>query len=171
MYYMNRKWLDQQKSKANCACYRETGCLREMSSKYFIHKSELLNTVYSLSDAKLIIEVMDGAPASWNTVLTTQLYDTALDFQLAICFHEDTLMQLDSYQRTDYSYQDFSHDNNPFCNAWSNLVGWTGKMEPLKFPKDDLNMSKKATPKQKGAQPCQHCGSDQHWDLECKHSY
>jgi hypothetical protein len=142
------------KSKANRACYRETGCLRETPSEYFIHKSELLNTVYSLSDAELIMEVMDGAPVSWNTVLTTQLHDTVLDFQLAICFHEDTLMWLDSYQRTDYLYQDFSHDNNSFCNAQANLVGWTGKMEPPRFPKDDLNMLKKATSKQKGAWLC-----------------
>jgi len=117
------------------------------------------------------MEVMDGAPASWNTVLTTQLYDTALDFQSAIRFHKDTLMRLDNYQRTDYLYWDFSRDNNLFCNARSNLVGWTEKMEPPKFPKDDSNVLKKATPKQKGARPCRHCGSDQHWDLECKHSY
>ena len=34
-----------------------------------------------------------------------------------------------------------------------------------------MNVSKKATPASKGARPCRHCRSDQHWDPECKHSY
>ena len=170
-YYMNRKWLDRQKGKANRAYYRETGCLRESPSEYFIRKSELLNTVYSLSDAELIMEVMDGAPASWNTVLTTQLYDTVLDFQSALRFHEDTLVRLDNYRRPEYLYRDYLRDNNPFRNARTNLVGWSSKLEPPKFPKDDSNVSKKITPEQKGARPCRHCGSGKHWDPECKHAY
>ena len=38
------------------------------------------------------------------------------------------------------------------------------------FPKDDSNVSKKTTPKAKGARPCWHCGSLMHWDNECVHS-
>lgn len=38
------------------------------------------------------------------------------------------------------------------------------------YPKDDRNVSKKATPASKGARPCWHCGSGNHWDNECKFS-
>lgn len=170
-YYMNRKWLDRQKAKANRASYRETTYVRETPSEYFIRKSDLLNTVYSLSDAELIMEVMDGAPASWNTVLTTQLYDTALDFQSAIRFHEDTLMRLDTCHQPQHSYGDHPRDANPFHDTQAALVGWSGKMSPPSFPQDDSNVSAMPTPGQKGARPCQYCGSGNHWDLECKFVY
>ena len=49
-----------------------------------------------------------------------------------------------------------------------NLVG--GELPPPCFPKDDSIISRKATPKSKGARPCRHCGSDLHWDNKCKHS-
>ncbi|KAJ3898346.1 hypothetical protein F5879DRAFT_775654, partial [Lentinula edodes] len=38
------------------------------------------------------------------------------------------------------------------------------------FPRDDSNISRRGTPKDKGARPYCHCGSDLHWDNECKHS-
>jgi len=81
---MNRKWLDKQKARATCAYYREPQHDREMPSEYYIHKSELLNTVYSLEDSEIILEIMEGTPASWNTILTTQLYLDTVEFQDAI---------------------------------------------------------------------------------------
>ncbi|KAF9257181.1 hypothetical protein L218DRAFT_132394 [Marasmius fiardii PR-910] len=42
----------------------------------------------------VISEVMSGAPKTWHSILTTQSYQTAMDFQSAICFHEKTLMEL-----------------------------------------------------------------------------
>ncbi|KIJ30039.1 hypothetical protein M422DRAFT_105385, partial [Sphaerobolus stellatus SS14] len=39
------------------------------------------------------------------------------------------------------------------------------------FPKDDANVSKKATPESKNARPCRHCDSGKYWDYECKHSH
>ena len=42
--------------------------------------------------------------------------------------------------------------------------------EMPKFPCDDKTISKRATPKDKGARPCRHCGSDLHWDPECKYA-
>jgi hypothetical protein len=47
-------------------------------------------------------------------------------------------------------------------------VGWTSKLSPPKYPKDDSNVSTRATPESKGARPCKHCGSSKHW--ECKHA-
>lgn len=73
-YYMNRKWLDRMKTKANRTCYRDFGHTKETPSEYYIRKTELLTTVYQMEDSELIMQVMDGAPATWNTILTTQSY-------------------------------------------------------------------------------------------------
>jgi hypothetical protein len=85
-YFMNRNWLDRQRSRANQASYREAGHGREKPTQYFIRKTELLNTVYTLSDSEIILHVMDGAPTLWNTILTTQLYQDVVEFQAAIRF-------------------------------------------------------------------------------------
>ncbi|THV00441.1 hypothetical protein K435DRAFT_597783, partial [Dendrothele bispora CBS 962.96] len=95
-YWMNRKWFYDQKRKANHASYRELGHEQETPSEYFIRKNDLLTTVYDLSDSEIIMEVMNGAPANWATILTTQLYETAVEFQSAIRYHEDILLSLDS---------------------------------------------------------------------------
>jgi hypothetical protein len=95
-FYINRTWLDKQKSKANQAYYREANHRSETPGEYFICKTELLTMVYTMDDSVLIMEVMEGAPTTWNTVLTTQLYRNRVEFQQAIQFHEDTLMKLDS---------------------------------------------------------------------------
>jgi hypothetical protein len=95
-YYMNRKWLDKQKAQAIRAYYRDQGHTTESPSEYYIRKVELLNTVYTMDDSEIILEVMEGAPASWNMVLTTQLYLNVIEFQAAIKFHKDTLLKLDN---------------------------------------------------------------------------
>jgi hypothetical protein len=51
-----------------------------------------------------------------------------------------------------------------------NAVGWSGKLKPPKYPKDDSNISKRMIPEEQGARP-RHCGSGKHWDPECKHSF
>ncbi|KAF8589770.1 hypothetical protein K439DRAFT_1303190, partial [Ramaria rubella] len=67
-YYMNRSWLDCQKSRANKASFREAGHSSETPSEYFVRKAELLKLVSKLSDSELIMEVMNGAPAFWHAV-------------------------------------------------------------------------------------------------------
>jgi hypothetical protein len=139
--------------------------------------------VYTLDDSGIILEVMDGAPSTWNTVLTTQSYRNVIEFQAAIRYHEDALMRLDKAER-DSLYRererdqdrernrnrDYPTDNNA-RTARVNLVGWSANLGAPKFPKDDGNVSKRATPESKGARPCRHCGSGKHWDNECKHAY
>ncbi|KAJ6454793.1 hypothetical protein C8R45DRAFT_1111727 [Mycena sanguinolenta] len=177
-YFLNRKWLDSQRGRANRASYRDSGHSRETPSEYFIRKTELLNTVYTMDDSEIILEVMEGAPSTWNTILTTQMYRDIVEFQAAICYHEDALMKLDRQER-DYGYRDRNRDRerdrdysrNNTRMAQVNLVGWSANLEPPKFPKDDRNVSKRATPESKGARPCRHCGSGKHWDNECKHSF
>jgi hypothetical protein len=180
-YYMNRKWLDKQKARAIRAYYREPGHTRETPSDYYIRKAELLNTVYTMDDSEIILETMEGAPASWNTILTTQLYLDVIEFQAAIRFHEDTLMRLDSSIANNYRrerFEPFSREPQPFRDSRNqftprvNLVGLSKTFEPPNFPKDDSNISKRsATPEDKGARPCRHCGSGKHWDNECKYAF
>ncbi|THU95218.1 hypothetical protein K435DRAFT_562982, partial [Dendrothele bispora CBS 962.96] len=93
-YWMNCKWFYDQKWKVNRASYRELGHEQETPSEYFIRKNDLLTKVYDLSDSEIIMEVMNGAPANWATILTTQLYETAVEFQSAIWYHEDILLSL-----------------------------------------------------------------------------
>jgi hypothetical protein len=175
-YYLNRKWFDRQRGRANRASYRDSGHSRETPSEYFIRKTELLNTVYNMDDSEIILEVMDGAPSTWNTILTTQMYRDIVQFQSAIRYHEDALMKLDRHDR-ELSYRERDReryrDNQQGRErtARVNLVGWSANLGPPKFPKDDRNVSKKATPESKGARPCRHCGSRKHWDYECKHSF
>ena len=103
---------------------------------------------------------MEGAPANWNTILTTQLYTTAREFQSAIRYYEDTLMRLDAPReyRSEYVAKDYSKGKDytkGHYNARTHLVGAFKNMPPPKFPKDDSNVMKKgSTPEAKGARPC-----------------
>ena len=176
-HYMNRRWMDKQKNRAHMASYRESKHPKESPSEYVIRKLELLRTAFTMDDTELIMEIMDGAPNIWNTVLTTQLYRDVVEFQDAVYYHEDTLERLGS-ERKDFrdrfepnKYGDRNNRFNNYRNAHTRLVGSYSNMPKPKFPRDDSNVSKKATPASKGARPCRHCGSDQHWDPECKHSY
>lgn len=156
-YYMNRRWLDRQKSRANRAYYHESGYFKELPSEYVIRKAELLRTVYTMDDTELIMEIMEGAPTQWNTVLTTQLYQDIVEFQNAIHFHEDTLVKLGHERRERYDsdrFRDCNYARNDYRAAHTRLVGWSKNLPPPKFPKDDSNVSKRATPKSKGARPC-----------------
>ncbi|KAJ7652816.1 hypothetical protein DFH06DRAFT_1418481 [Mycena polygramma] len=110
-YFMNRNWLDRQRSRANQASYREAGHGREKPTQYFIRKTDLLNTVYTLSDSEIILHVMDGAPTLWNTILTTQLYQDVVEFQSAIRFHEEALMKLDAREK-ERPYREYDNRNS-----------------------------------------------------------
>ncbi|KAL0564378.1 hypothetical protein V5O48_017669 [Marasmius crinis-equi] len=94
-FYMNRKWSENLRKKANRAHYRESEYSRETPSEYYIRKLNLIATAYDLDDSEIISEVMEGAPDNWNTILTTQNYSTVMDFQAAIRYHEETLQNLD----------------------------------------------------------------------------
>ncbi|TFK33910.1 hypothetical protein BDQ12DRAFT_765496 [Crucibulum laeve] len=180
-YYMNRSFMDKQKSRANKAHYRERGHTNETPSEYYIRKNDLLEFVYDYMDVEMINEIMNGAPSYWASILTPHLHLTLRDFQLAIKYHEDNLMRLDPY-RTQFNAPKYdsslpSRENpnsrNPFNqyrNAKTNLVGWSKSTSTPQFPKDDTNISPRGTPEEKGARPCRHCGSSKHWDRDCKYA-
>ncbi len=174
-YYMNRHWWECQKDRARSATYRQPGQARETPSEYYIHKSKLLNTAFSLTDSEMISQVMDGAPLNWNTVLTTQLYRTAVEFQASIRYHKDQLLRLDpSYRgRTLNMYElRVSQDkySQPYRQSHTCLVGSSNRFPSPPFPKDDSNITRrKKAPKDVGARPCRNCGSGEHWDPECNY--
>jgi len=98
--------------------------------------------VYSLEDSELILEIMEGAPASWNTILTTQLYPDAVEFQEAIRFHEANLMRMpsDLVKRETYDLEPRFQSREAYMPQVF-LVGSFKGQEPPKFPKDDSNVS------------------------------
>ncbi|PBK82060.1 hypothetical protein ARMGADRAFT_869915, partial [Armillaria gallica] len=93
-FYMNCKWWEDHKAKALRATYCEWGHSRETPSEYYICKKELMTLASEVSDHELISEIMGGAPVVWHTVLNTESYETVVQFQNVIQFHEHTLMHL-----------------------------------------------------------------------------
>ncbi|PBK78933.1 hypothetical protein ARMSODRAFT_859837, partial [Armillaria solidipes] len=62
--------------------------------------------------------------------------------------------------------------NSPYCTSHARLVGTTNHPFNPPFPKDDANKTKRRkAPKDVRARSCRHCGSGEHWDIECKHHY
>ncbi|KAK1221916.1 hypothetical protein PQX77_015263 [Marasmius sp. AFHP31] len=113
-YYMNRKWLENIRRKGRSAHYRETGYARETPSKYFIQKVDLLNTGFNYDNSELMMEVMEGAPPSWSTILTTQAYDTAEELQDAIRYHETILMRLETEDTKTAISRDYNQKRSTF---------------------------------------------------------
>lgn len=177
-YFMNHTFLDKQKAQANKVLYRNAGNVRESPSEYVIRKLELLQFVYNYTDSELINEIMEGAPSYWTPIVTPHLYQTLEQYQLAVKFHEDSLVRAGSeivhpsknqyYGRDVPSKSPFNLFRNQRANA--NLVGWTQATSKPQFPKDDSNVSPRGTPEEKGARPCRHCGSGKHWDHDCKYA-
>ncbi|KLO04897.1 hypothetical protein SCHPADRAFT_806800, partial [Schizopora paradoxa] len=93
-YYMNRSWFDKQKTRANKAYYREPGHHTETPSEYYIRKSQLLSFVYQLNDSQMIMEVLTNAPSAWVTIVTPHFCRTVVEFQAALKFHEEALIDV-----------------------------------------------------------------------------
>lgn len=202
-YWMNRKWWEKQKKRARNAHYREQGHANETPAQYFIRKADLLNVAFDLDDSETISEIMAGSPDAWETILNSQLYETPVELQNAMRYHDQTLISLGSNNFTrsnTYSVapqavhfpepQEALYRSAPglpireevasfpiqdnlassSIRVSTRLAGASSKLPPPQFPRDDANITKKGlTPKAKGARPCRHCGSDQHWDNECKY--
>jgi hypothetical protein len=173
--------MEQQKVRANNARYRESGHGRESPSEYFIRKLELLQMNFNYNNRELINQIMGGFPSHWIPILTPHLYYHVEQLQAAIKFHEELLL------RTDYGRisDQYSSSNQRFNQPWNlfnqyrkanvNLAGSDSKnpfhsFPKPQFPKDDSNVSRRATPESKNMRPCRHCGSGKHWDPECKYS-
>ena len=147
-----------------------------------------------MSDSEIIMEVMNSAPAFWSTIIDPHRCRDLIEFSAAIKYHEVSLehspfssgdssldrrvRQLEqlakdsrgSAQSRSNTTSKFSSFRNNFRSARTNLVGWSPSIGKPPFPKDDSVVSKGATPEDKKARPCRHCGSGKHWDYDCKHA-
>ncbi|KAF9012978.1 hypothetical protein BDZ89DRAFT_963295, partial [Hymenopellis radicata] len=178
---MNRKWWERQKKRARNSTYRENSHRSETPSQYFIRKLDLLNVAFELDNLEIISEIMNGVPDSWETILNTEMYQNPYELQSSIRYHEETLLGLATPRRfTSYNASaeleegetedEYSPVGTSTPSARVHLVGASSKFPEPQFPKDDSNITQKGlTPKAKGARPCRHCGSELHWDRECKH--
>ncbi|KLO04779.1 hypothetical protein SCHPADRAFT_815103, partial [Schizopora paradoxa] len=144
--------------------------------------------VFNLTDSEIIMEIMNTAPPSWTSILTTHLYTSVVEFQTALKFHEDALIKAGFDWRRRDNLPSFTRSSPPanrtgFRNSSSSsnsstqhrprayAVGWSKNLGKPAFPKDDSNLTKRnKTPAQANARPCRHCGSSLHWDNECKHA-
>src|ERR1700723_4634317 len=115
---------------------------------------------------------MSKVPDTWTSIINPQYTKTLLDFQNSVKYYEESLEKLGYPPRNRYvqnsSNREYSNSRYNFRKAQTNLVGWTNKLGPPPFPKDDKNISPWKPPDTVGARPCQHCGSGKHWDNECK---
>jgi hypothetical protein len=127
-YYMNRSWLDKQKTRANNATYRDVANPEETPSEYYIRKYELLTLVYNLSESELIMEIMNGAPSSWINILNPNLYDDLAGFQGAIKYHEDYLMRMDDHRGLLENERYIFSGKDPPSSPRPHLVGSTDKL-------------------------------------------
>lgn len=115
-YYMNRTFLDKQKAQANKASYCDIGNQKELPSEYVICKLELLQFVYNYTDSEMINEIMEGAPSYWTPVVTPHLYQTLEQFQLAVKFHEDSLMRAGNEVQPSVKNHFYSRDTPAKCS-------------------------------------------------------
>jgi hypothetical protein len=176
-FFMNRPWLDKQKNKAIKAHFRDINQSSESPLDYIIRKWKLLSMTYLLSDTELILEVMNGAPQYWRTVIDTSMMTTFQQLQISIKHHEEILLAGPSKGEGPSNRKEMDR----MWEAWHNIKKSNNSRQvkshaitqtpPKKYPypRNDKIVSKKATPKSNGARPCRFCGSDMHWDNECSH--
>jgi hypothetical protein len=170
---MNHHWLEKQKIRANKARFREASHQRESPSEYVIRKLELIGLVYNYTDSETIQAIMEEVPNSWASILNPQYLKSIMEFQNTVKYHEETLVKLESptpQQPQCLPNREFSNNRFPYQKANVNLVRWSKNIGTPQFSKVDKNVSLRRTPESIGAHPCRHCGSDFHWDNECKHS-
>ncbi|THH29592.1 hypothetical protein EUX98_g4613 [Antrodiella citrinella] len=117
-FYMNRTWLEKTRRQAMKIYYRDASHPNESPSQYFIRKSKLLSLVYNYTDAKIISEIMDGAPRIWKTLLTARRYRTTRELQNDIKLHEEDLIEFAEHpafltRLDNRSHDDASGDGDP----------------------------------------------------------
>jgi hypothetical protein len=179
VYFMNRAWVEKQRGIANRASYRDSGNEKETPSAYIMRKKSLLDLTFAYEDGELIVEIMNGAPHTWRTVIDTSTIFTYREFMIKIKYHEEMLstMSRNSFSSSAHRDSDRSH------HIWKSKHSHKDKLKRLQakahavstpqkpaYPKDDSNVSRKHTPESLNKRPCFHCGSGKHWDNECKYA-
>ena len=134
---------------------------------------DLIHLVYNYTDSEIVRLIIKEAPDSWSSLLQPNICKSVMQFWNAVKYHEATLLAMHQPQPnmvTQFPNRAFQNQRFRPRKAHVNMVGWTPSLEPPKFPKDDKNVSSRKTLESVNARPCQHCGSEKHWDYECKYS-
>ena len=80
-YWMNHSWLEEQKLRANNACYQEAGYACETPSKYVIRKMDLIRLVDNHTNNKIVQLIIKEPPDSWPSLLQPNLCKSVVQFQ------------------------------------------------------------------------------------------
>ena len=189
---MNQAWIERTQRQAIRTRYREPGHTSESPTEYYIRKFEIMSLVYNFTPSQIMSEILLKAPRLWSTIINPRSFTTLAQFQTAIKYHEDLLIELgerfddrskssnNPRQSRSYRVDPKVKDKNPFRNKRSSdskpkesrsyAVGWNNDAKKPQHPKDDSNVSKGKTPADYGARGCVFCGSTKHWDRECKYN-
>ena len=167
--------------------YCQKGHEQEMPTNYFHCKLRMIQEVFVQTKSETIMEIMNGAPKYWSILIDTSRINTIGDLQYYIKYHEEHLMRNPETQSQDLEKhikalesqsvnQSSRHANAHEAEAETNFkkkrnfkkkaIGAHAKFSSYQYPKNDTVVSKGKTPGQKGARPCRHCGSLNHWDFD-----
>ena len=184
---MNQQWLDRLKARVLRMRYRQKGHESETPSDYFHRKLRYMQTVFTQTESEAIMEIMNNAPRYWSILIDTSQIHTIADLQYYIKYHEENLVrnpdtisqdlerrikQLESRppNRSSHAARTFEAeaDTNFVKKRFfkKKPVGAHASFSNYKFLQNDKIVSKGKTPGQKGARPCRHCGSPNHWDFD-----
>jgi len=186
-YFMNQQWFDRMKTRVLRMHYRQKGHESETPSNYFHRKLCMILEVFDLTVSETIMEIMNGAPQYWKVLIDTSRIVTITDLQSYIKYHEESLMRNPDTQTQDLERRLKALESRPTNrltkSAWTykteaesnfikkrlikkTFVRAHAKFSNYQYPKNDKVISKGQTPKDKGVQACQHCGSLNHWDFD-----
>jgi len=91
-HFMNQTWTDRMKLKALRVRYHQKSNELETPSDYFHRKLRLMRLLFEFNDSELIMEIMNGAPKFWTTIIDTSRVTTIADLQYIIKYHEESLI-------------------------------------------------------------------------------
>ena len=190
-YWMNQAWIERTQRKALRTRYRDSGHSSETPTEYFIRKFEILSLVYNFTPSQYMSEILQKAPRLWSTILNPRNFTTLAEFQTAIKYHEDLLIEFgerydkvgritDQPRVRSYAVNTKTPSKNPFRqkrddrvkpkSARTYAVGAPNLPAKPLHPRDDSNVSKPKTPADYKARGCIFCGSTMHWDRDCKYN-
>lgn len=175
-HFLNRTWLNTQKSRAMNAKFRQSGYSNERPTDYLYRKVKLLNMVGNWTHPELIIKVMRGVPSTWNTILNTANMDTLEQLANEMEYYNAQLIEATSTDNShimrrirdlEKAVQRKSHRARANeaetiedqILAEANLIGQKPKPNSNNFnktkpPPADHVVSKGQTPEMKGGRPC-----------------
>ena len=169
--------FNQMKGKILCTRYHQKGHESETPSNYYHRKLQMIQEVFVQTESETIMEIMNSAPKYWSVTIDTSRINTLSNLQYHIKYHEEALIQNPDTQthkleRHIKALEERSSEPKAEALFAKNklfrrkLVGAHALFSDYQFSKNNKIVSKGKTPGQKGAQPCQHCGSLNHWDFD-----